>query len=272
LWIHLALVFPVARRFRGRRRLVLALPYLLSTVGFAAAVNGFFQRPPNLAPLSLVWQYTGAAIVFFYAAMAYAYWEDREPGARPRVRAIFVSLVLATILPLFAFLNNASAGGAFPLQFGLVLFPVFYGSIVYAIVVHDLFNIDRFVRLGFVYSLLSLIVLGTYALALETASRLAPSFAAANPAWINAAFVLALAFGLDPLRRAVQRVVDRAFYRGRLDYRATIHELSEVMTTLLDLREIVGQVTRVVIGAMQLERRHAVFAYPRRRADDGAGR
>lgn len=80
-----------------------------------------------------------------------------------------------------------------------------------------------------------------------------PSFDAENQATVNAIFVIAIALALDPLRRAVQAGVDRAFFRSRLNYRATLRELSEVMTTLLDLRDVVGQVTRVVLNAMQLE-------------------
>src|SRR5262249_19566553 len=87
----------------------------------------------------------------------------------------------------------------------------------------------------------------------ELPARVHPDLTIQNRTLFSMAFVLLLALGLEPLRRVVQNVVDRAFYRRRLDYRATIRSLSSVMTTLLDLREVVAQVTQVVTSALQLE-------------------
>jgi hypothetical protein len=56
---------------------------------------------------------------------------------------------------------------------------------------------------------------------------------------------------LSTLRR--QRLVDRTFYRARLDYRQTIDRLSALLSTLLETPEIVSQVTAAVTDAMQLE-------------------
>ncbi len=253
LWIHLALVFPVARGFVGTRKRLLALPYVISAVLAVAWVRGYYAQPPRMAAVYAISFCVAVAIAFFYGAMIYAYWENREPSARSRVRVTLPSLMLATLLPLIVFTEAAYSGNHIPIQFALVLSPIFYASVAYSIAVHDLFDVDRFVRQSFVYGLLTVIILATYALLLAVSMRLVPDFAARNQALLSAAFVLLVAFGLDPLRRAVQNTVDRAFYRKRLDSRATIRELSGLMTTLLDQRAIADQVTRVVSEAMQLE-------------------
>jgi signal transduction histidine kinase len=252
-WIHLALVFPVERHFVGRQRLWLTLPYLLSTVLAISVLRGFASDPPDLAALHGTYLYTSGSIVFFIAAMTFAYWENREPTARLRTKAVLPGLFIATLLPLVAFANNAFSGRDFPVQFGLLFTPIGYASLAYAIARRDLFDIDRVVRQSFVYAVLSVIVIGAYALALIIPARLVPAFAGENQAILGIAFVLILAFALNPLRLGVQSVVDRAFFRTRLDYRATISQLSEVMTTLLDLKEVVAQATRVVTEAMHLE-------------------
>jgi signal transduction histidine kinase len=252
-WMHLALMFPIERRFHGARALLPAGPYLLSALLTILVLDGFHADPPRLAALHATYLYAAVSIVFFAVAMTVAYWENREPATRLRIKAVVPGLVLATALPLFAFVNNAWSGRDFPVQFGLIITPIGYGSIAYAIAKHDLFDIDRIIRQSFVYVLLSLIVIGGYALTLAGAAQLIPALTSDNEAILGMAFALLVAFGLDPLRRLVQNVVDRAFYRSRLDYRGTIGELSEALTTLLDRYEVVAQVTRTVTEAMHLE-------------------
>ena len=252
-WIHLALVFPVERHLVGFQRLWLTVPYLLSALLLVSVLSGFSKDPPDLTALHATYLYASGGIVFFIAALSFAYWEDREPMARLRTKAVLPGLFIASLLPLVAFVNNAFSGRDLPVQFGLLFTPIGYASLTYAIARRDLFDIDRVVRQSFVYAVLSIIVIGAYALALIIPARLVPAFAGENQAILGIAFVLVLAFALNPLRLGVQSVVDRAFYRTRLDSRATISQLSEVMTTLLDLKEVVAQVTRVVTEAMHLE-------------------
>ena len=253
--IHLALVmFAFEPPLRGIHHLWAALPYAVSALLAASVLTGFFHDPPTLAAVHVTYAYFGASFLFFCGAMVLAYRQKRDARTRLRVKAILPSSVLAVALAVPVLANNALSGGDFPMQLGLLLVPAFYVSVAYAIAKHDLFDIDRVVRQSFVYGLLSIIVISGYAAVLLIPARFIPSFAASdNQALVGMGFVLVLAFALDPLRHAVQSIVDRAFYRTRLDYRATIGKLSEVMTTLLDLSQVVTQVTRVVTDAMHLE-------------------
>ena len=252
-WIHLALVFPVERRFHGVRQLWVALPYAVSAALAGLVLRGFYLDPPDLRALHLTYLYIAGSILFFIAATSATYWQSRDPATRLRVKAVVPGLIVAITLPLVAFLNNALAGRSFPVQFGLVVTPIGYASIAYAIAKHDLFDIDRVVRQSFVYAVLTVVIIGAYGVTLAVAQALLPSVTDRHEALLGMGFALAVAFALDPLRRGVQRAVDRAFYRTRLSYRDTIGELSALMTTLLDLREIVGQVIRVLVEAMHLD-------------------
>ena len=247
--IHLALVFPVERRLPGAGRFWLAVPYAIGAALAAMALHGFYAQPPDLSVWPFTWAYTAFAFVFFYGAMALTYWENREPMARPRLKAMLVWLVVATVPPLVAFANNASPHRGLPLQYALVLGPIFFASVAYSIAKHDLFDTDRFLRQAFVYGLLSVVVIGAYALVLMIPER----FAGDSPRLVGMAFVLALAFALDPLRRGVQHLVDRAYYREPWDYRKTISEQSQAMTSWVDLPAIVEHVTHLVTDQMHLE-------------------
>ena len=60
------------------------------------------------------------------------------------------------------------------------------------------------------------------------------------PSSFTVTFIVVVAVFFQPLRAAAQNVIDRTFYRSRLDYRQTVSELSTALTSLLDLDEILG--------------------------------
>ena len=252
-WVHLALVFPIERRFTGAKRLVPFLPYALSAGQAVAVLYGFNAVPPNLTAMHLTYVYNSVGIACFVAAVAIGYWDTSELLPRLRAKAILTGAIVCLPWPILAFLDNALSGRAIPVQLTLVLTPFGYASLGYAIVKHDLLDIDRVIRQSFIYTLLSIIVVGAYALLLALPVELIPGVTHEGRTLLSMVFVLVLAFALDPLRNLVQSLVDHAFYRRRLDYRATIRALSTVMTTLLDLRQVVEQVTQVVTDALQIE-------------------
>jgi signal transduction histidine kinase len=251
-WIHLAAVFPIERQLSGWRRSLVVGPYAASLILTLLVLRGFYGRPPNLTLLHLTYLYAPLSFGIFVAQLVLTYRHSRQAQVRGRIRAVLPGTIAAGTLAAFALINSASSGRSFPVQFGLLLAPAFSASVAYAIAKYDLFDIDRVVRQSFVYSVLSLIIVGGYALTLAVASRLMPELSARQPAVLATLVVLGLGVALDPLRRAVQQVVDRGFYRTRLDYRATIGELSAVMTTLLRREEIVAQIARVLTQSMQL--------------------
>ncbi|MFN8543655.1 MAG: ATP-binding protein [Candidatus Binatia bacterium] len=252
-FVHLALVFPVDRLGTGRRWYVsLLVPYGIAAALMVAKLTQFFADPPKLFALRLTYLLIAVGFVVFVVAAIAAYRGDPHPLVRPRLRVVLFGVIAGSSLAFAIFVDNA-VGGRVPLQFGLVLVPAFFLSVGYAIVKHDLFDVDRIVRQGFVYGTLSLVVVGTYALIALVPARYLPSVAPSLPFPIGIAFVLVMVVALDPLRRLVQHVVDRAFYRSRLDYRRTIEQVSAMLATLLDTPEIVSRVTGVIMEAMQLE-------------------
>ena len=251
-FIHFAFVFPNDRLKGAWSRWPLA-GYAFSAVLLTAVLIGFHRHPPQLSALYVTYSYTALSFGVFLVSVAHATWVSSDPRVQLRARAILPSVVLGSPLTIIAWTNNAMWPSNLPVQLGILLVPIFYVNIAYAVVKHDLFDIDRVVRQSFVYAVLSAIVLATYAFVLAVPTRLLPTSVGQSQTLLGMAFVVVLAFVLDPLRSFVQNLVDRAFYRTRLDYRATISALSEAMTTLLDLGEVVRQVTGVLTDAMHLE-------------------
>jgi len=251
-WAHLALVFPVERRLGGWQRSIVRGLYALGLALGAGVLWGLSRTPPSLAPLYVEYSFAAGGLAAFLVALVAGYRENPGGRVRLRMRALLPGAVVAASLAGFALLNSVVAGRNFPVQFGLLLSPLFSASVAYAIATQDLFDIDRVVRQSFVYALLTLIVTSAYAVTLAISSSVLPESDRAT-AILSMLFVAVIAFALEPLRLGIQRAVDRAFFRTRLDYRKTVVEVGDAMTTILRLDDIVSELTRVGTDIMQLE-------------------
>jgi len=173
-WIHLALVFPVARPITGSRRLWLIIPYALSAALAVAVLLGFFRDPPVLAPLHATYLYAVVTLLAFVASLIITFWRTDDLRVRLRIKAVLPGAILAGTLALLALLDSAFSQRALPVQFGLLLTPAFSACVAYAIAKHDLFDIDRVIRQSFVYATLSLAITALYAAAVTVLSRSLP--------------------------------------------------------------------------------------------------
>lgn len=250
--IHLGLVFPETRPLVARRPWLIWVPYAVAGLLTAWMMVDFYRLPPGLAAYSAASLYFAFAIVVLIGLVTYAYWENRTPLVRPRLHAVLPGLILGTALAVYGFLNISRSGGDFPIN--LIALPglLFYLSVGYAIVKHDLFDIDALVKQAAVYGTLTLAVTTAYAASLAVLSLLLPADQTRIPSSFTVAFIVVVAIFFQPLRAGVQSVIDRTFYRSRLDYRGTVSELSAALTSLLDLDEILGRVGRTVTQGFQL--------------------
>jgi signal transduction histidine kinase len=229
------------------------MPYSIAGVLAWVKLEGLYGEPPDLFGLHANYVFIAASFVFFVASAVWAYRENHDPSVRPRLRVVLLGVLAGSILSFTTFVDNALGGGRIPMQLGVILAAIFFLAIAYAIVKHDLFDVDRAIRQGFIYAVLSAIVVGTYAGVLLVPAVLVPDRAARLQIPLGVAFVLLLALALDPLRRLVQDGVDRAFYRSRLNYRGAIESLSGALSKLVELPEVVAHVTRVAVDALQVE-------------------
>ena len=53
----------------------------------------------------------------------------------------------------------------------------------------------------------------------------------------------------NPLNRRVQGTIDRLFFRQKFDYKEAVIKISDALSSVLDLEQLVGQIT----GAMRTE-------------------
>ena len=145
-----------------------------------------------------------------------------------------------------------------------LLFPV---VMAYAMVRYDLFDVRAALRAGAVYSAATGLVVLAYTGAIAATDILLTNWEAAQSPIVAAAVMAVLVVVLlNPLYLRSQRLVDRLFFRQRVDVQRSIEHVSEAMSGLLDLRRIVELLTQTVDGAAAPR---AAGALPPRRAPGG---
>jgi hypothetical protein len=125
-----------------------------------------------------------------------------------------------------------------------------YVAIGIAILRHRLYDIDRLLNRTLVYGLLTAILGGAYAVGvLVLGQRLSPGHHPSS--LVVAASTLVVAALFQPLRRAIQRTVDRRFNRRRYDAVQTIETFSARLRQQIDLDTLTAQLLAVVDQTME---------------------
>ena len=250
--LHLASRFP---ELRARRWLPVGALYAVGLAVGAVQVWAFWRAfwvlvaVGNAVNLAI----GTAGIVAIASIAAAAFGRRASPLARRRARVVLAGAIAAfgisipAYLALFLFAQPVSTNLLILTGF---MFPLAIG---YAVARHDLFEADRFVKQSLVYATLTALVALAYGGAVVLSDRLAAELALRQSPLFPVAFVLVMLVTLVPLRDRVQRAVDRLFYRGRVDFKATIARASERMTTLLDRDAIVQHVVATLGDVLFLE-------------------
>jgi hypothetical protein len=126
----------------------------------------------------------------------------------------------------------------------LAALPIFVGI---AILKYRLFEIDRLISRTLSYALVTGLLVGVYVGLVALTTRALPL---SSPIGV-AASTLAAAALFTPLRRSVQRVVDRRFNRAHYDAEATVAAFSSGLRDAVDLDRVQRDLVAVVHVSMQ---------------------
>ncbi len=128
--------------------------------------------------------------------------------------------------------------------FGVAALPV---SIGVAILRYRLYDIDRIISRTLAYAIVTGLLIGIYAGVVLLATRVLPFH---TPVAVAGATLLAAAL-FNPLRRRVQRAVDRRFNRARYDADRTIAAFAARLQDAVNLDAVQDDLTGVVHQALE---------------------
>ncbi|MEA3493653.1 MAG: ATP-binding protein [Candidatus Margulisiibacteriota bacterium] len=258
-FLHFSNVFPRARKgFSSfNRALIFIFPLILSAlVPFNLIIKNISIVNNTIFPVF------GPAYPFFMVyAIAYVGFGlfnlirsslSSTGIEKLQVRYVLFGLFSSSTLILVSNLILPWLGEARLAPFGpfFTLFFVFATS--YAILKHRLMSIEIIVQRGFVYGIVTVIIMALYALAVIISETFLRQIMGYSSLIITAAAALLIAVLYQPMIRAFQGGTDRIFFRGRYDYRKTLREISQRIASVIKLEELTQLIVSSFIDMMKI--------------------
>ena len=126
-----------------------------------------------------------------------------------------------------------------------------------AILRYRLYDIDVIIRRTLIYGSLTAILAGVYIAGVIGVQSIVNTIARTPSGKTSPVLIvittLLIAALFQPLRRIIQRFIDRRFYRSKYDTRKTLEAFSATLRQQVDLPTLTGQLVNVVTETMQPE-------------------
>jgi len=210
----------------------------------------------DVVKIIILW--LGAPVVLAAGTSIFVRWHRASGQERQQLKWLTYMLIVTLVTGLFALASSYLPVSPYiPVLFGVVaLAGVAIGipvSIGIAILRHRLYNIDILINRTLVYGTLT----GTLALVyfgliigLQSLVRLLTGTISEQPLVIVAS-TLTIAALFQPLRKRIQRIIDRRFYRSKYDAARTLEAFSATLRQEVDLDQLREELLAVVQETMQ---------------------
>jgi signal transduction histidine kinase len=254
LSVHLFALFPEVRPGWARRRVLAPLYAVAFLVVAWRQVAIADPRMSDTASLT-----SAALLSLEFAAdlglLAYTMTRGASPAVRNRAKSIFVGLALTcTTAVAWQFASRvASASELLTADVAMVLSALFPALIAYAILKRNLFDLDAVLRASLVYAVATALVLGVYFAAVAVASHFATILVGQSFA---VGLTLTVAVVFHPLRKGVQKIVDKLLYRD-----SRMPALLELLRALPSVEDV-PSLSEVALGPLlKLTRARGVLLF-----------
>jgi hypothetical protein len=217
----------------------------LSNVNFSANFPRMRDPVTIVAPLPTVYNLAEEALlpVFLVGAVSMIV-RFRRAGQEERLQLkwfMYASASSAVVVAIGAFAFSS------PLPEFDVVFPLIPAAVGVAILKYRLYDIDRLISRTLAYAIVTGLLVGVYA----GLVLLATEVLRFHTAVAVAAATLAAAALFNPVRRRVQRIVDRRFNRVRYDADRTVAAFAAALRDAVDLDTVRGNLLATVNNAVE---------------------
>ena len=246
----LSLYFPVvnpARKFFLIYLLVTAVPIIFFYRYFYPDVHKYLI----VDTIMLIYLFFNATLAV--GVMIHTFYISTDPLTRQKGKVVFygflVSFVAIMILAFCTFILKITSFylvGVFAAVIPL--------SIGYAIVKHNLFDVDTFIRRSASYLLVSGIVVVLFFALVGILSVILQEVSGQSSQIAAVLSTMAMMAMFRPLRQRVDRSMDRRFFREQYEYQTTIRKASTVLVSIIELDRLLNQILDTVLDAVKIER------------------
>jgi len=251
LFLHFFLIFPFRREFVRRFPRFLPAMYALAVALFAVTLTFdvvfHVMDRDDLIPVILVLSTANSILIVAgllagIASFVTAYLSSPSGNVRRRLKIVlwgtifgFLPLLVGTVTK--SLFPSIVPPGSRYYHLSLFLVPLSYA---HAIVRYGLMDLEIIVKRGVIYAVLTGLLAAVYLLLVEGIGRLAMIHSSGGSLVLKLVSIFFMALIFSPVRSKLQEVVDRMFYRERLNYRETLREVSEEIAGLIELEPLVG--------------------------------
>jgi signal transduction histidine kinase len=246
LLLHFFLILPEEKTWLRDKPLVylIYLPAAITMILFPLLGYADGQPLPGFRTIRLFEYGVGFIAVVVVAIINYLH--SASPRTRQQMKIILISC-LSALIPFLALniIPGAMWGKTIIAPASSILFLVFIPlGMGYAVVTQKLMDIDIVIRRGMIYGLITLVMAAIISVAIFLVATFHTSIGI--PIQILAALVVgglaAILFG--PLKKRIEILIDKIFYKDRYDYRQVIQSLSSALNSVKSLPDI----SRLIVG------------------------
>ena len=249
---HLSMLFPEPQRSIRKYPYLKIFPYTVAGL-LIVLLEIYYPQPVIEKIYRFVTLFTLLCAAALMASALSAYFAGTSALGRQRAKVVLFGAVLAFPVPAIA--NILTIHGLIPtelrvigspwLRVPLVLFPA---ALSYAIVKHNLFDVDVYIKRTMGYTIMTALVGSAY-FTMQVLFRTAvfqPLFGEYSELVYPVLLAFLVVFFFNPLNRKIQDSVDRWFFRKKVDYKQTVISVSNALTSLLNLDEVINRIIHTV--------------------------
>ncbi len=257
--LHFTLIFPTPHPVYERHpRLMLLAVYIFHpvVVGLATALAPSWSSA-LLVGASISWivalMQALAGIIFGFLSIR----RSSDPVSRAQMRWIVWGAWLALVIAIPGYILPLALSGKSPIPHPVVTLMASVILVVFAIPVlrYRLFDIEIVINRTLVYATLTAL-LGVFYLLLVRFLTLVVEILYRSTDTTLVVFLAAISIALtfNPLRQRVQTLIDRSFYRQKLDFQQMYAEMTERLATSLFPERLVGLLTGELPRRLQVDK------------------
>jgi hypothetical protein len=241
-------------RWRWYSRVMIAL-IVLATLGMAAQSSPILDVEGASNPIDLPWaEPLAGAFLFviagFVVSVVALIRRYRRAGERDRAQLRWVAFGGGAFVVIYIITLPAEGSSDAIVAVAQASFAALPIGIGYAILRHNLYDIDVVINRTLVYGALTLTLAAVY-VASVLLLQLALNGATGDSSLAVAASTLAVAALFRPARARIQRGVDRRFFRRRYDARQTLETFAGRVRDQVSLEALDAELRGVVAETMQ---------------------
>jgi len=255
--LHMTFIFPFYEEHTRRHLWYTSITYAVSLLLFImtrSLSSSFAESPGYLRIFWLIYMFL--SILVFICVLLYKYRKIPYRLAKLKIRVILLGFFIGVFLPLAEPILNTLFGVFIFPSIELAMLPfiiIFPLSIAYAIVKHDLFEIDIFIKRTTGYLLATALIALLYLLFIFSVNVIVKPVFIQHHHVFNFLFLLLVVFFFNPITSRAQVFVNRLFFRQKYDYKEPVKQLLKDITSIFEPDLLILRVLNILSNTMFIE-------------------